>query len=218
LPAVRRARSLKVTLRRELTPPKDGVHLLLRPEIASESRYLEQLQVYETKLPPSRVVWIGDLQDWGELHITALVERPVGGSTLATVLVPLTALRTATVARILIDRPITSQQSGSYLGAGPIPTFAANRWQIDLWFGPSDIVTVTAAEVPALAIANLAGRPRFASSPLCVVADRAAKRLVVIPSWEIFRYYYAQSDRLTWNAFRFPSPSVRTRRGCDWSP
>jgi len=116
-----------------------------------------------------------------------LVERPVGGSTLATVLVPLTALRTATVARILIDRPITSQQSGRYLGAGPVPTFAAKRWH-NLWFGPPDVVTVTAAEVPALAIADLAGRLRFAGSPLCVVADRAAKRVVVIPSWEIFRY------------------------------
>ncbi len=70
------------------------------------------------------------------------------------------------------------------------------------------MVVVTAAEAPALAIATLAGRPRFASSPLCVVADRAAKRLVVIPSWEIFRYYYAGSERLAWSTFRFP----------DWGP
>jgi hypothetical protein len=72
---------------------------------------------------------------------------------------------------------------------GSNSTFAADRWQIDRWFGSPDMVVVTAAEVPALAIATVAGHPRFASSPLCVVADRAAKRLVVIPGWEIFRSY-----------------------------
>jgi hypothetical protein len=63
------------------------------------------------------------------------------------------------------------------------------------------MVTVTAEEIPALAIATLRGHPRFASSPLCVVADRSASRLVVVPAWEIFRFYYAQSERLTWSAF-----------------
>jgi hypothetical protein len=115
-----------VTLRRELVAPKDGVRLLLRPESASENRYLDQLRARETKLPPCRVVWIGGLQKWDEqLHVTALVEQPVSGPALATVLVPLTSLRNASVARVLIDRPITSQQSGSYIDAGPIPTFAA---------------------------------------------------------------------------------------------
>jgi hypothetical protein len=213
LTAVSHARSLKVALRRELSPPKDGVRLLLRPESAAESaaerRHLDQLQSRESTLPPCRVVWIGDLQKWGEqLHVTALVERPVSGPTLATVLVPLTSLRQAIVARILSDRPITSDRSGSYIAGGPVSTFAAHQWWIDRWFGSPEMVVVTAAEAPALAIATLAGRPRFASSPLCVVADRAAKRLVVIPSWEIFRSYDAGSDRLPWSTFRFPSPST----------
>jgi hypothetical protein len=196
-----------VTLRRELSPPADGVNLLLSPESASESRYLDQLRDRETKRPPCRVVWIGELQDqdWGGgLNVTALVERPVSGQALATVPVPLTSLRNASVARILIDRPITSQRSGSYIDGGPVPTFAANRWQIDLWFGSPDMVVVTAAELPALAIAPVAGHPRFAGSPLCVLADRNAKRLVVIPCWEIFRSYYARSERLMWSVFGFP--------------
>ncbi len=189
------------------------MRLLLRPESAAdsvaESRHLDQLRSRESTLPPCRVVWIGDLQKWDEqLHVTALVERPVSGPTLATVLVPLTSLRHAIVARILSDWPITSDRSGSYLDGGPVAKFAAHQWWIDLWFGSPDMVVMTAAEAPALAIATLAGRPRFASSPLCVVADRAAKRLVVIPSWEIFRYYYAGSERLPWSAFRFPSPAT----------
>jgi hypothetical protein len=42
------------------------VRLLLRPESASERRYLDELRTRETKLPPCRAVWIGDLQDWCE--------------------------------------------------------------------------------------------------------------------------------------------------------
>jgi hypothetical protein len=132
------------------------------------------------------------------------VERPISQETFATTLLPLGLLRSASVGRVLSERWIDREPSGSYGNAGPIPKFAADRRQIDLWFGPPDMVTVMAAEVPALAIASLAGHPRFAGSPLCVVADRAAKRLVVIPGWEIFRYYYAQSDRLAWSTFGFP--------------
>jgi hypothetical protein len=100
---------------------------------------------------------------------------------------------------------IRRDPAARYGDAGPVSKFAAHRWWIDLWFGPPDMVMVTAAEVPALAITTLAGHPRFADSPLCVIADRAAKRLVVIPSWEIFRHYYAQSDQVARSAFRFPA-------------
>jgi hypothetical protein len=44
-------RPLKVTLRRELATPKDGVRLLLRTELGSENRCPDQLRTLETKLP-----------------------------------------------------------------------------------------------------------------------------------------------------------------------
>lgn len=204
------ARSLKALLRRDLAASKDGVRLLLRPEPTPENRYLEQIQRRDSKLPPCRVVWIGDLKDWGGLYVAVLVERPVSGETFATTWLPLGSLRNGSVGRVLSERQIDHESSGSYANAGPSPKFAADRWQIDLWFGAPDTVTVTAAEVPALAIATLAGHPRFASSPLCVVADRAAKRIVVIPSWEIFRYYYARSERVAWATFGFPLWSAAT--------
>jgi hypothetical protein len=212
LTVVSPARSLKALLRRELAPPKDGVRLLLRPESTPENRYLEHLQGSESKLPPCRVVWIGDLKNWGVLHVAALVERPVSQETFATTWLSVGSLRNGSVGRVLSERQIDHESSGSYANAGPSPKFAANCWQIDLWFGGPDTVTVTAEEVPSLAIATLAGHPRFASSPLYVVADRAAKRIVVIPSWEIFRYYYARSDRVAWATFGFPTWSPATLR------
>ena len=156
------------------------MRLLLRPESTLENRYLEHLG-RESKLPPCRVVWIGDLKDWGVLHVAALVERPVSQKTFATTWLPLGSLRNGSVGRVLSERQIDYESSGTYANAGPSPKFTADRWQIDLWFGAPDTVTVTSAEVPALAIATLARHPRFASSPLCVVADRTAKRIVVIP-------------------------------------
>jgi hypothetical protein len=45
-------------------------------------------------------------------------------------------------------------------------------------------------EVPAFSVATLAGRPRFADSPLYVVMDWAYRKLAIIPCWEIFREYY----------------------------
>ncbi len=183
------------------------MHLVLRPDdSASERRYLDQVESRESRLPPCRVVWIGDLLDWdGALHVAALVERPIAGAPLVTTLVPLDFLQRVSVGRVLSEGVIRRDPAARYGDAGPVSKFAAHRWWIDLWFGPPDMVMVTAAEVPALAITTLAGHPRFADSPLCVIADRAAKRLVVIPSWEIFRHYYAQSDQVARSAFRFPA-------------
>ena len=191
------ARSLKAMLRRELAPPKDGVRLLLRPESATERRYLDELQTRGTKLPPCRIVWIGDLHDWDQrLHVAALVERPISEGTLVATLLPLGLLWSASIGRMLSERWIDREPSGGYTKCRANPQIRrgplADRPVV--WLSRHG--HRNGSRVPALAIANLAGRPRFASSPLCVVADRAAKRLVVIPSWEIFRYYYAQSDRL----------------------
>jgi hypothetical protein len=198
-------------LRRELSSPKEGVRLLLRPELAPEVDHLERLERWlpSSKLPPCRLVWIGDLVDWdGWLHVAALVGRLVSHEeAFKAVLLAVKWLGNASVARLLSELPEygSSEPSGMYGEPGPNPHFAEDQWRIDLWFGPPDMVTVTAEEIPALAIATLGGHPRFASSPLCVVADRSALRLVVVPAWEIFRFYYAQSERVTWSAFAFPT-------------
>ena len=169
------ARSLKALLRRELAPPKDDVRLLLRPEATPENRYLEHLQGRDSKLPPCRVVWIGDLKDWGGLYVAVLVERPVSEETFATTWLPLGSLRNGSVGRVLSERQIDYESSGSYANAGPSPKFAADRWQIDLWFGAPDTITVTAAEVPALAIATLAGRTRALPARRCAWSQIASQ-------------------------------------------
>ncbi len=93
---------------------------------------------------------------------------------------------------------------GIYGGPGPEVRFSENRWQIDLWFDRAVLAVVTAEEIPALGVETLAGHPQFASSPLCVVADRPARRLAVLPCWEIFRFYYSQSVLVARLAFQFP--------------
>jgi hypothetical protein len=68
--------------------------------------------------------------------------------------------------------------------------FLGNQWSIDVWFGSGADRITTAAELPALAIATLAEHPQFADSPLYVLRDPDAGRVVAIPCWETFRVYY----------------------------
>jgi hypothetical protein len=107
---------------------------------------------------------------------------------------PLTALRFLTVARVL----------AAYGGQAPPPYLLAGEWSVDLWICHSETVIVTTAEFPALAIATLALHPRFATAPLCVMADRRAGLLLIVPCWEIFRFYYAYAYPVARLVFQFP--------------
>jgi hypothetical protein len=199
------ARSLRTDLRR-LPVPAEGVRLLLRPDQASGLRYASWKRKIE--LPPCRLVWIGDVvaspEGVGPPHVQALVVLLESGE-VGTITLPLTVFRFATVARVLRELPLDEARAyGIYGGPGPEVRFSENRWQIDLWFDRAALAVVTAEEIPALGVETLAGHPQFASCSLCVVADRPARRLAVLPCWEIFRFYSAQSVPVAQLAFQFP--------------
>ena len=120
--------------------------------------------------------------------------------------VPLTVLRFLTVARILeeLQRPEEWNSWSAYGGPGPAPRFSEHEWAVDLWVSRSETAVVTAAEIPALTIATLADHPPFGLTPFCVMADRRARRLVVVPCWEVFRFYYARAASLARLVFQFP--------------
>ena len=102
-------------------------------------------------------------------------------------------------------------------GPGPPVRFPRDQWRIELWLDRFGTVVVTAAEIPAIAIATLAGYPPFQSAPCCVVADRRARRVVVVPCWEILRFYYAQSPAVRNAVFGFPTWGPDTARALlDW--
>jgi hypothetical protein len=197
------ARSLRTDLQRKLAPPADGLHLDLCPDPAYRS-----LNTWGRKLafPPCRLIWIGDVlaapDDSHSMYVEALVDPLTeSGEELPEELpfevfpLPLTALRFLTVARVL----------AAYGGQqAPPPYLLKGEWSVDLWISCPETVIVTTAEFPALAIATLALYPRFATVPLCVMADRRAGLLLIVPCWEIFRFYYAYAFLVARRVFEFP--------------
>jgi hypothetical protein len=186
-------RSLGLDLRRRLSAPPDGVHLLLDPNSTTPQSYRD-MRWKKSELPPCRLVWVGDLIEssaHGSPDFEALVTLIGPGAAageFTAVRLPSRVFPFANVARLLRER-----SDGEYAGPGPEVHFAANRWQIDLWFDRRELVITTVAERAPLAITTLAPYPRFAHTPSCVVVDRRARWVVVLPCWEIFRYYYAQA-------------------------
>ena len=60
----------------------------------------------------------------------------------------LKSLGNASVARLFSEllEDGSSEPSGMYGQPGPEPHFPKDQWRIDLWFGPPEMVTVTAEE------------------------------------------------------------------------
>jgi hypothetical protein len=89
--------------------------------------------------------------------------------------------------------------------------FPGYEWRVNLAFERSGMCVVTAKDLPALAITTLAGRRRFADSPLCIVVDERRKRLVILPCWELFRFYYAYAGTVARLVLQFPAWDGATR-------
>lgn len=196
-------------LQRKLAAPTDGLHLELRPDPAYRS-----LDIWRRRfvLPPCRLVWIGDVLAAPDgsraMYVEVLVERltePGTEGPFEVLLLPLTVLRFLTVARVLEELHPAQDQNflSTYGGPNPPPSLVEGEWSVDLWISCSETVIVTSTEFPALAITTLALHPRFATAPLCVMADRRAGFLVIVPCWEIFRFYYAYAFRVARLIFQF---------------
>jgi hypothetical protein len=155
-------------------------------------------------IPPCRLVWVGAVIPSPDAHRTPHLEI------LTAPIAERTPLRIATL-------PITELyflSVGEALRKGPADTtprvistvcFPGYEWRINLTFGRSGMCVVTAKDLPALAITTLAGKRRFADSPLCIVVDEQRKRLVILPCWELFRFYYAYAGTVARLALQFPA-------------
>jgi len=162
-----------------------------QPFIQNESWWRQKPQV-----PPCRLVWIGDFVPSSGLHTTPHVEALVQLFTsppgaFSVIQLPAVSLPLLSVGRVLKAKPGHAESRRSLRdGPGYERRFLGNEWSVDVWFGIGAERITTAAELPALAIATLAEHPHFADSPLYVLRDPAARRVVAIPCWEIFRAYY----------------------------
>ena len=103
--------------------------------------------------------------------------------------VPIRVVGLLSVGRVLHD-PKQKQPLNRFGGPGPEHRCLGSEWIVELCFGWPQTTIVRAAELGL----TLAPLPAHASDwAACVTSDPRSGRLVVIPCWEIFRYYYAQS-------------------------
>jgi hypothetical protein len=79
----------------------------------------------------------------------------------------------------------------------------ARRWALYAFFDPQTPI-LTPEELPMLAVFVPPEAPSATSTPFCVVMDDAARRIAIIPCWEIFRFYYARSALVAGAVFEFP--------------
>ncbi len=101
----------------------------------------------------------------------------------------------------VLKDPTQAEPPQGFTGPGPEPRFLGSEWIIELCFGPPQTSLVTAAAM-GLTVTPLP--PRFADAPLCVTGDPGSGKLVLIPCWEIFRFYYAQAPVIARQVFEFP--------------
>ena len=159
------------------------------------------------ELPACRLVWVGDAipapgrtPGW---HVEILV-MPLTSSAVAprpqVLTLPMSVLGLLTVGRVLED-PSQEKPAHGFGGPGPQMSFLGSQWIVELGFGSPHTSIVSAA---ALGLAVTPLPRRFADSPLCVIGDPSTGKLVLIPCWEIFRFYYAQMPAVARLVLEFP--------------
>jgi hypothetical protein len=104
------------------------------------------------------------------------------------------------VGRVLED-PSQEKTAHGFGGPGPQFSFLGSEWIIELSFGPPQTSIVSAA---ALGLAVTPLPRRFADPPRCAISDPSAGKLVLIPCWEILRFYYAQMPAVARLVLEFP--------------
>ncbi len=159
-------------------------------------------------LPPCRLVWVGDVLPAPEESPSWRVEALVAPSTstpdapeLHVVTMPISTLPLLTVGRVLKEKPSRERPSDGFGGPGSELRFLGSEWDVELSFG-SPQTSIVAADALGVDVTPLP--PHFAGSPLCVHSDPSSGKLVLVPCWEIFRYYYAQASAAAGLVFEFP--------------
>jgi hypothetical protein len=158
-------------------------------------------------VPACRLVWVGDVISspgpWPGWQVEILV-APLTGSPsmleLQALTVPISVVGLLFVGRVLREPEYRAPPSG-FGGPGPGQHCLGSEWIVELSFGTPQTAIVSAAEL-GLALAPLPAH--VADWPACVTSDPHSGRLVIIPCWEIFRYYYAQSPVVARQVLEFP--------------
>jgi hypothetical protein len=98
------------------------------------------------------------------------------------------------------EGPVPREASARFWPPGSTLSFLGSEWVVELGFGPPHTSIVSAA---ALGLSVTPLPLRFADSPLCMISDPGGK-LVLIPCWELFRFYYAQMPAVARLVLEFP--------------
>jgi hypothetical protein len=148
-------------------------------------------------LTPHRVAWIGSVLPSPTRRPTPYIEAlvaPLDGDESSAMRVKALPIRALTALNRLRGR---KKIYALELDEPPPPPLekrdAPKEWTLYAWFGGSDTCVATIDEVPALSIALPPEEESLAGSAFCILFDRPARRIAIIPCWEIFRYYYAWS-------------------------
>jgi hypothetical protein len=189
------ARSLRTDLCRKLNAPGEEIRLMLRPDGQDGRPLRYDVWHARTDLPVCRLVWVGDIvASPFRSRVPALEVLVEPGMSLGAIgafqqlIVPITALRLLSIARVLKDsQPCEIRAKSHYGEPGPRIYFAAHMWDISCWVDRAQTAVMLPEEIPALRLATLTAHPHFANTPLCIFADRPARRLLIVPCWEILR-------------------------------
>ena len=197
------------TILESSTPAMD---LLLEPDCQCDRSEYTRNWGQRIAFSPSRLIWVGDIvaspYRSRTPHVTVLLEPleqadSPGPGRFVRMTLPVTVLACVSVAQVLSALDV-DDHGMAYGGPCPATKFVAHEWIVDFWLHRSEIRIATAQEFPGLTIATLTGYEHFAQSPQCVILDRAVKQLLIIPCWEIFSWYYAQSPSVARLLFQFP--------------
>jgi hypothetical protein len=159
------------------------------------------------ELPACGLVWVDDAvpapgrtPGWHvEILVTPLTSSP-DAPALQILTVPMSVLGLLTVGRVLAD-PSQEKSPHRFGSPGPEQSFLGSAWIIELCFGSPQTSIVSAAAL-GLTVSPLP--PHFTDSPLCVTSDPSSGKLVPIPVWELFWFYYAQMPAVARLVPEFP--------------
>ncbi len=182
------------------------VPVALRLDPDPEQRNLYGGWRRKIELPACRLVWVGDPVPapgpWPGWHVEVLVTPLTSPSAPKpqVLTLPMSVLGLLTVGRVLED-PSREKPAHGFGGPGPQLSFLGSEWIVELSFG-SPQTSIASAAAMGLNVSPLTAH--FADSPLCVVSDPSTGKLVLIPCWEIFRFYYAQMPAVARLVLEFP--------------
>jgi hypothetical protein len=196
-------------LRRMLAAPKETAAAAF-PDAHAHAYIGLKARKHSDDLSPHRLAWIGAVLRSPARSPTPYVEAlvaPLEGGEPAPMRIkalPIKTLTTLNVARRWTWKKRLRRKPKRL----PVPPSkkrdAPKEWTLYLWFGSPDMCVASVDDVPALAIATPPEEQSLARSAFCVVLDRSARRVAIIPCWEIFRYYYAWSEQAAAAVFQFP--------------